>query len=151
MHVYKAGCWQIRTLQFANDITPILQSVTQRACLLTHLCEKAIFTLVPASCNSLDHGLDQVVDEVLPVAVVATLNVMQPLLVHATLYGKTHQTIIANHGMSINMKQPMHITYSMETHQTISQSWHEYRQQQAEHITYTADAVISHSGVMQQD
>jgi len=59
------------------------------------------FTLVAAPCNSLDHGLDQVVDEVLPVAVVATLDVMQPLLVHATLYGKTHQTI--------------------------SQSWHEYK------------------------
>jgi len=68
--------------------------------------------LVDAPCNSLDHGLDQVVDEVLPVAVVATLNVMQPLLVHATLYGKPTMTI--------------------------SQSWHEYK---AVLITYTTDAI----------
>lgn len=31
------------------------------------------------------HCLDQVVDEVLPVAMMATLNVVQPLLVHTTL------------------------------------------------------------------
>jgi len=29
MHVYKAGCWQIWTLQFASYMTQILQSVTQ--------------------------------------------------------------------------------------------------------------------------
>ena len=31
------------------------------------------------------HSLNQVVDEVLPVAMVATLNVVQPLLVHTAL------------------------------------------------------------------
>ncbi len=88
--------------------------------------KKAICRLRDAPCNSLDHGLDQVVDEVLPVAVVATLDVMQPLLVHATLCGKTHQTI--------------------------SQSW-QYKLfvtniKQAVHITYTTCAIKRHSGVM---
>lgn len=35
--------------------------------------------------SSLVHPSNQVVDEVLPVAMVATLDVMQPLLIHATL------------------------------------------------------------------
>ena len=40
-----------------------------------------------AYCNGrhLVHALDQVVDEVLPVAMVTALNVVQPLLVHTSL------------------------------------------------------------------
>ena len=38
-----------------------------------------------AADDTLVHPGNKIVDEVLPVAMVATLNVMQPLLVHATL------------------------------------------------------------------
>ena len=46
-----------------------------------------------AACDSchLVHALDQVVDEVLSVAVVTALNVMQSLLVHASLHSDTKQ------------------------------------------------------------
>ena len=44
-----------------------------------------------AACDNchLVHALDQVVDEVLSVAMVSALNVMQSLLVHASLYNDT--------------------------------------------------------------